>query len=203
MNDEAKLEDKRCRKTRKAIRTAVAQLMTEKDVSAITITEISELADINRKTFYAHYSNVNDVLDDIEDELVGTLSELLQNIPIGMGGFDPMPLFTELTEMLEKDPFYGYLLEATYSGGFFAKVGVVLEDMIIDVLTPFTDLDKDVISEAVNFIAAGCLSAYRGWIRSGKVRPLEEVAQIAVALAKNGIYGFLNLPSGENSPTQG
>ena len=199
MNERGKINDKRCRKTRKAIRTAVAQLMTEKDVSSITITEISELADINRKTFYAHYSNVNDVLDDIEDELVGTLSELLENITLGPDGFDPMPIFKQLTDMLEEDPFYGYLLEATYSGGFFAKVGVVMEDMVIDALRPYTDLDKDVISEAVNFTAAGFLSAYRGWIRSGKVRPLESVAQTALDLAKNGIFGLLGIQSSDSA----
>lgn len=46
--------DMRCIKTKKAIKNALANLMTEKDISQITVTDISELAMINRKTFYAH-----------------------------------------------------------------------------------------------------------------------------------------------------
>ena len=198
VGDSMKSEDKRCRKTKKAIKTAVVELMTKKDIAHISITEISDLADINRKTFYAHYSNINDVLADIEDDLVETLSNLLMETGIGVeGGFDPMPFFEALTKLIEEDEFYRYLLEATYPGGFFMKIGRVLGDMIIEALRPFTDLDEDVLAEAVGFVSAGFLNAYRSWIRGGKKVPLEQVAKTAVQIANNGIHGLISsYPSG-------
>ena len=48
--------DRRIVKTRKAIRCAFAELLTQKTMQEITIKDIAETADINRKTFYAHYS---------------------------------------------------------------------------------------------------------------------------------------------------
>lgn len=40
----------------------------------VTVTQLAEAADINRKTFYAHYREVGEVLEDVEDEVVGVFS---------------------------------------------------------------------------------------------------------------------------------
>ena len=50
MND-IKRTDRRITRTKKAIRIALAELLCEKDINTITIKDISEKADINRKTF--------------------------------------------------------------------------------------------------------------------------------------------------------
>ena len=50
--------DRRVLKTKRAIRNAFAKLMVEKDINDITVMELSETADINRKTFYNYDSGV-------------------------------------------------------------------------------------------------------------------------------------------------
>ncbi|MEW8970960.1 MAG: TetR-like C-terminal domain-containing protein [Mesobacillus sp.] len=54
-------------------------LLKNKPISNITIKEICELADINRSTFYSHYSSQYDLLNAIEEEfiedMVATLSQ--------------------------------------------------------------------------------------------------------------------------------
>ena len=42
-------EERRVRKTKRAIRNAFAALLAEKDVNQITVKDIAERADINRK----------------------------------------------------------------------------------------------------------------------------------------------------------
>ena len=70
-------EDKRIRRTKKAIRDALLRIMEEKSVADVTTTELCKEADINRSTFYAHYSTPEDVLLEIEDEsLEGMVSML-------------------------------------------------------------------------------------------------------------------------------
>lgn len=61
--------DRRVRKTKKNIRDALTELMREKGVKDITVRELSELADINRGTFYNHYKDVFDLLEQIESEM--------------------------------------------------------------------------------------------------------------------------------------
>ena len=49
-------QDRRVRRTKRAIRNAFAELLSEKPYEEITVTDITELADINRKTFYNYYA---------------------------------------------------------------------------------------------------------------------------------------------------
>lgn len=60
--------DKRVLKTRKAITTAFMELTLEEDMQKITVSDIAERAVINRSTFYLHYADAKEVLDDIENK---------------------------------------------------------------------------------------------------------------------------------------
>lgn len=61
--------DRRKRKTRIAIENALLELMQEKPINAISISELSEAADINRKTFYNNYNSIDEVIEGINQKL--------------------------------------------------------------------------------------------------------------------------------------
>lgn len=61
--------DRRVRKTKKLLLDGLTQLMQTKDVSEISVKELSDLVDINRGTFYLHYRDIFDMLNKTEDEL--------------------------------------------------------------------------------------------------------------------------------------
>ncbi|MGN0438384.1 MAG: TetR/AcrR family transcriptional regulator [Lachnospiraceae bacterium] len=61
--------DRRKRKTRIAIENALLDLMQYKPLNAITISELAQAADINRKTFYNNYNSVDDVIKGINEKL--------------------------------------------------------------------------------------------------------------------------------------
>ncbi len=54
--------DHRVRVTKMLIRKAFMNLLREKPIQSISITELCSAAGINRGTFYSHYSNINDLL---------------------------------------------------------------------------------------------------------------------------------------------
>ena len=61
--------DPRIRKTKASIRDAFVRMMQKKDYEAITVTDIAENAQINRKTFYAHYETKEQVFTQIVEEM--------------------------------------------------------------------------------------------------------------------------------------
>ena len=61
-------ESRKTRYTRMALEDSLIELMTKKPISKITIKELCENADINRTTFYSHYSDQYDLLRQIEDD---------------------------------------------------------------------------------------------------------------------------------------
>ena len=48
-------QDRRVRRTRMRLQQAMLELLKEKDARSITVRELTQRADVNRGTFYAHY----------------------------------------------------------------------------------------------------------------------------------------------------
>ena len=69
--------DRRVRKTRGQLRQGLVRLMREKSIQDITVKELCEECDINRGTFYLHYTDVYQLLHSIEDELLVEFERVL------------------------------------------------------------------------------------------------------------------------------
>ena len=69
------MEDKRIIKTKKAIYQALKELYLENDFEDISITKLTEKANIGRKTFYLHYSSIDDIVDEIVKKLYDNLKK--------------------------------------------------------------------------------------------------------------------------------
>ncbi len=61
--------DARVRYTRMIIEQSFLELLLDKPISKITVTELCEKSQINRATFYKHYLDVQDLLEKIEEDL--------------------------------------------------------------------------------------------------------------------------------------
>ena len=64
-----KSNDRRIRYTRYALQNALIACMQQKPFNRITVREICETADINRSTFYMHYKDIYELLDEIEEQV--------------------------------------------------------------------------------------------------------------------------------------
>lgn len=64
-----KKEDRRVKYTKQAIRESFLELLQEKPIDKISVTEICKRADINRGTFYSHYTDPYDLRQQLEQEL--------------------------------------------------------------------------------------------------------------------------------------
>ena len=65
----AEKTDRRVRKTKNQLKLGLAKLMQQKSIKEITVKELVNEVDINRSTFYLHYTDIYDLLHSIEDEL--------------------------------------------------------------------------------------------------------------------------------------
>lgn len=72
-------QDRRVRKTQTAIKDALIKLLEKKYFEEITIQEISDLADVNRSTFYTHYIDKYDLLDKMENEKIDEIRGFLES----------------------------------------------------------------------------------------------------------------------------
>ena len=111
-----KSSHKNAARSRHLIKQAFAELLNEKDMSKITVTDIVERANISRGTFYAHYLDVYDLYTAIQSNIVETLNETLELLGMENIILDPSKAIRAGIDFLDKNKEY-YKLFLTSSHG--------------------------------------------------------------------------------------
>ncbi|MBR2555289.1 MAG: hypothetical protein IKE94_10545 [Aeriscardovia sp.] len=92
-----KKSDARVRYTKRVIKESFLSLLKVKPVNKITVKEVCEKAELNRATFYAHYSDCFALLESIEQEILDDFSASLKLI----NSFDVTGLIEGIYEMVK------------------------------------------------------------------------------------------------------
>jgi AcrR family transcriptional regulator len=74
---EIDMEDRRIKKTEKAIQIAFAKLLSDNSMGTLTVKKLCEIADINKSTFYLHYKDINDCADHLRDTIVEEFTNII------------------------------------------------------------------------------------------------------------------------------
>lgn len=73
-----KRTDARIRYTQKVLKESLLSLLKDKPINKITVKEVCDRAELNRATFYAHYSDCFALLESIENDLVEAFGQSLE-----------------------------------------------------------------------------------------------------------------------------
>ena len=77
----AEKTDRRIRKTKAALRHGLAVLTQKKSIKEITVKELVEEVDINRSTFYLHYTDIYTMVSELENELLAQFRHAIDLYP--------------------------------------------------------------------------------------------------------------------------
>lgn len=188
--------DKRMVKTKKAIQNALVELAQEKELNQITVTDIAKRAEINRKTFYAHYSCAEDVLTEIEDEFVRLFEKDIKDLNL-LNVEHSFVLFDRVSKRFDNNmPFYKMLFTGKLGYSFYGK----LTDMFIEksnAMFEKSPLTKEQVSMISGFCIAGSGYIYRNWFVNHQDIPIEEIAKDAGILMMQGVNGYKRIKEGK------
>jgi len=162
-----KAEYKSAIRSRRLILQAFTQLMQEKELEKITVTDIIKLADINRGTFYAHYQDTRAVIEQIENDIISKMLEFLKEFQYRSFFQNPLPLLLKIARCLEEDlEFYRILINSSGSEQFLIKLKKIF--------VTYMENDSDIPSQQkksaefyvrINFFAGGVINLYQIWFR--------------------------------------
>ena len=180
--------DKRVIRTKKAIKSALFRLMETKDISDITISELTTCANVNRRTFYTHYRCLTDILNEIESDLVQELSVLLSKIDLHDYKTSMYDLFIDLHNMVTGEfDYYFHLMRMDMRGVLLSRLKNALKNSSISIFTS----DHENRSAAGNmisaFVSGGFLALYTEWYYSENRPPVEVAAETASQLVDSCI----------------
>ena len=72
-------QDRRVRRTQKLLKDSLVTLMQEKEFKNISVKDITDRADLNRGTFYLHYTDTYHLLEDIEEDVLNDFQEMIHS----------------------------------------------------------------------------------------------------------------------------
>ncbi len=171
-------EDRRIRRTKKLLKQALAQLMDEKDFKDITVKDITERADLNRGTFYLHYTDTYDILNKIEDEILGNIQNMIdQNIEKTNASDSVIPALKPIAEyIMENADICRCLISNKASVDFIEKFQNLIYDNCSDIIKRRHNVKNSKQNEFyLSFITLGIIGMVKKWLETKPMASAEEI----------------------------
>lgn len=179
-------ENQRVRLTKTLFKNALIQLLSEKTLYEITIQELCQKAELNRTTFYKHYQNIRDLLDEIENETLERSILCMKQISIEKEASITTPLFHFLCYIRDNADTYRLLLSP--HNDFNTKLLAPAINFLKEASENYSQLTEAASIYYYEYILSGSMTIIRNWLFGGTIEPPELITsmiyEIAIKLMK-------------------
>jgi len=181
-------EDHRIRVTKAIIKDAFVSLLQKRPIKDISVKELCAEANINRSTFYFHYTDVYDLLEQIEQEMFDDLRKMLDTSNYDLV-YLANSIYKELFMFIEKHlDMCEVLIVKNTDPTFLQKVSEIGHEKYIQICM-FTNpnADKTKLEYFYVSLLAGYIAIIGKWLEGGRKESINEIAEIARQLTTEGI----------------
>lgn len=182
--------DRRVRKTKALLRQSLTSLLKTKTVKDITVKELADLADMNRGTFYRHYRDIYDMLEQVEQDLFLELTGVLDSYSMSdlRGGLGP--ILRDIFRFVEKNAdLCAALLSSRADSAFFQRLKSLIYDKCAQEWRDLYALrDTPGGDYCLDFLVSGCVGLVQSWVSRGLQEKPEDMATLAEKLIGFGIH---------------
>ncbi len=188
MPEKAKKEDRRVQYTKKVIHETFFKLLEKKPYPQITVTELCRQADINRGTFYTHYYDMEDVLDEILSEILKDTSSVVEHVlsvPCGNEGCT----YPFCEKIRSNDQYRILFLDDTVSEKIIEKMSGIKEHFITWLMS-HSLLTFEEAEAIFHFQMNGCLTINRLMFRN-KCTDWRKIQRVVDGFIQAGLERFL------------
>lgn len=169
------------------LKDSLMKLLKEKAISSITIKELCELADINRSTFYAHYSDQYELLNSIEEEFIEGMVNTLNQFNFSKEE-EALQMTVKTLEHIAENRDICQTLLSENSDIHFQKKGMTITQQFI-FKNWFSDSnhDRETLEYINLFVVSGMIHVIKNWLENGMNKTPEEMAQIINHFINKGL----------------
>ncbi|WP_208592055.1 TetR/AcrR family transcriptional regulator [Gracilibacillus suaedae] len=185
--------DPRVKKTKSFLKNALLELIDEKGFDAITIGNLAEKAEVNRVTFYQHYHDKYDLLEQ-------TIKEMLQHFIETVEPKKREDLITHKQEtsvvylnlfqfVYDHRKFFNIMLGENGASLFQDRMTKSIEHFIsdtLDMLVPdksSMEIPQDII---VHYVSSASIGLIKYWVQSGMKYSPHYMAKQLTVLERRG-----------------
>ena len=184
--------DRRVRRTKRQLREALTTLLLKKKFSEITVRELSELADVNRGTFYTHYRDTEDLLEQLESGFLNELRRIdasIQRQDWERGAYSYLEELLRLCR--DNADIYLALVCRNDDLGFAARLVSALRQQYLHGFVGHVCRAEQRVQELYCvYIVDGVLSVVTVWLNGGMKETPAQLARISGDFILRGVKGL-------------
>jgi len=174
-----KAEYRNAIRSKQLIHNAVAELLHEKTLEQITVSDVVRRANINRSTFYAHYENIPCVLNSL---LHQTFTPIISVLAEGTVPLEEAPhiILKKVQMLLESDiQFYKKLMTSNISSQLQEHIAELVLEYLNTTTSSTYEID-DATMLNIRFCTGGLINLYQAWFH-GKIQiSLDELTEFSI-----------------------
>lgn len=182
-------------RSRRLIRGAFQELLKEKPLEKITVTDIVNRADINRSTFYAHYTDVKGLVEEIQNEVVERSLALISEVDFQHIFLEPAPFVRGLAEIGTKNvELYRLLSNSDFALNQMEK----MKELFLAKAMTAPEIPEKVRQSRtyeiqVNFFIGGIMHTYLQWLLGKLDYSTEAITEEICQLITSTAHIYLNM----------
>lgn len=180
--------DRRVKRTKKALRDALLALLDKKPVNEISVTELTNLADVNRATFYFYYTDLLDMLQQIQNETYKDFQTVIGDTPTSINTIEGFTDYAEslLTYCKEHEMLVKFIIKNDTNNQLYKKIQLLMCANIPNSKDIF-DIDNPA-RYATNYMLNAIVGIMIDWMNEGmKISP-HDLAEFCAHIYLNGAY---------------
>ena len=183
-------EDRRTRYTKMVLRQSLLELMQNKEIGRITVTEICRTADVNRNTFYKYYYGPENLLFTIEEEMFAIFTSSIN------GTSDINLMSRELCQaILDNKDISRIIFSENGNRDFLQRIIQFLRKKFLDEWRRQVKPESlGTIEKMYLFSEGGMISIITDWVRKGFNEDIDEIASF-IRLADNLVKDLISANS--------
>ncbi|SFJ78924.1 transcriptional regulator, TetR family [Halobacillus dabanensis] len=179
--------DRRKKYTRRVLKESLITLLSQKPISNITVKEVCEVADINRSTFYTHYSDHYDLLSKMEKEITEDMNQYLYSY-----SYEREEESIQMTEKIleyitENKLMFQVLLNKKAVPTFEKRMMDLTRGFMMTNLMDGHVVNKQESEYLSSFVISGAIHVIKDWIEKDMDRSPKEMAVMINSFIN---YGF-------------
>lgn len=182
-------EDLRVRRTIESIKKSFEEMICEMNYEDITVKELCDRAQINKKTFYYYYPSLDDLTAELQSVMVQDYLEKISDYKI------PDDLNKINREFFLFSASKGEMYEKITCS---SKYGMIRDKMIDNVMSSTWEkaslirlLDEPKRNILLRYIQTVSVEIYCQWVTDDKKIPLDQVIELSNQLLCNGVNRFV------------
>lgn len=182
--------NQRERLTKLLLKQSLIRLLKEKNISQISVKELCSAAGINRSTFYLHYANAYDLLENVEQEIINNTSAYLDKIEAGNSGTTYILAFLEYIKKDEE--LFTVMLLTSNENVLFPKR--LLSEILKNIDSQLQlNVPERLKRYTYSYLVNGSLSIIQEWIQEGFILSSNELAELIFTLADHSLVAITQL----------